>query len=57
MTQVTAPGSPYILPVEDRIAIFDNDGTLWPERPLPEAAFVVSRLQAEAVEKSSLAER
>lgn len=31
---VTTPGSPgYVLPAE-RIAVFDNDGTLWSEQPL-----------------------
>jgi len=33
--QVTDPGSPDFIPVEDRIAVFDNDGTLWPEQPVP----------------------
>jgi hypothetical protein len=21
--------------LEDRVAVFDNDGTLWPEKPMP----------------------
>src|SRR5664280_751663 len=32
--KVTAPGSPGFVPVEQRIATFDNDGTLWAEQPL-----------------------
>ncbi len=32
---VTREGSPTLLPVEERIAVFDNDGTLWPELPMP----------------------
>ncbi len=32
---VTREGSPTLLPVEERIAVFDNDGTLWPEHPMP----------------------
>ncbi len=32
---VTTEGSEGFIPVEDRIAVFDNDGTLWPEQPYP----------------------
>jgi hypothetical protein len=28
---VTDPGSPDFIPERDRIAVFDNDGTLWTE--------------------------
>jgi phosphoglycolate phosphatase-like HAD superfamily hydrolase len=31
---VTKPGSPNFVPVEERIATFDNDGTLWAEQPI-----------------------
>ncbi|WP_062605069.1 HAD family hydrolase [Caballeronia calidae] len=31
---VTREGSPSFLPPADRIAVFDNDGTLWSEQPL-----------------------
>ena len=31
---VTNPSSPAFVPAEDRIATFDNDGTLWIEQPL-----------------------
>jgi hypothetical protein len=30
----TDPDSPDYVPPEDRIATFDNDGTLWSEQPL-----------------------
>ena len=33
--KVTQPGSPDFVPVPERIATFDNDGTLWSEQPLP----------------------
>src|SRR5271165_1091505 len=33
--KVTTPGSPDFVPVPERIATFDNDGTLWCEKPLP----------------------
>ncbi|MFZ0473555.1 MAG: HAD family hydrolase, partial [Bacteroidales bacterium] len=32
---VTDTASPDFIPVTDRIAVFDNDGTLWPEQPVP----------------------
>jgi phosphoglycolate phosphatase-like HAD superfamily hydrolase len=33
------------VPVEDRVAVFDNDGTLWCEKPLPiQADFILRRL-------------
>jgi len=32
--KVTNPSSPAFVPAEDRIATFDNDGTLWIEQPL-----------------------
>jgi phosphoglycolate phosphatase-like HAD superfamily hydrolase len=31
---VTTPGSPDFVPSVERIAVFDNDGTLWCEKPL-----------------------
>jgi len=30
---VSRPGSPQFIPAEQRIAVFDNDGTLWSEQP------------------------
>jgi phosphoglycolate phosphatase-like HAD superfamily hydrolase len=33
--KVTRPDSPDFVPVPERIATFDNDGTLWSEQPLP----------------------
>jgi len=32
--KVTTPGLPGFVPVEERIATFDNDGTLWSEQPM-----------------------
>lgn len=32
--RVTTPNSPDFVPSEERIATFDNDGTLWAEKPL-----------------------
>lgn len=33
--RVTTAGSPDFVPVDERIAVFDNDGTLWAEKPVP----------------------
>jgi hypothetical protein len=33
------------VPVEERVAVFDNDGTLWCEKPMPiQADFILRRL-------------
>jgi len=34
VAKVTAEGSPEFVPVAERIATFDNDGTLWAEQPM-----------------------
>lgn len=34
VTNATSEGNAAFIPVEDRIAVFDNDGTLWAEQPL-----------------------
>ena len=48
--RVTTEGSAGFVPVPERIAVFDNDGCLWPENPLPfQLAFAfdeVKRLMA-----------
>jgi len=45
--KVTKPGSPDSVPVPERIATFDNDGTLWCEKPLPvQLYFVLDRVKA-----------
>ena len=31
--RVTTEATPDFVPPSDRIAVFDNDGTLWPEQP------------------------
>jgi hypothetical protein len=43
---------------EERIAVFDNDGTLWCEKPMPiELAFILQRLAAMAEGDASLREQ
>jgi phosphoserine phosphatase len=44
--RVTNPSSPSYVPPDERIAVFDSDGTLWCERPASALAFfVMQRLQ------------
>lgn len=44
--QVTKEGSPDFVPVDERIATFDNDGTLWGEQPMyVQLAFVLDRVK------------
>ena len=45
--KVTKPGSPDFVPLPERIATFDNDGTLWCEQPLPvQLFFALDRVKA-----------
>ena len=47
VTKTTIEGSKDFIPVADRIAVFDNDGTLWSEKPLPfQMYFVLDRIKA-----------
>jgi phosphoglycolate phosphatase-like HAD superfamily hydrolase len=56
--QVTEEASPTFVPPEERIAVFDNDGTLWCEKPLPiQADFLFRRLAAMAEHDPSLRTR
>ena len=46
-TKVTTVGSPDFVPVPERIATFDNDGTLWCEQPMPvQLYFALDRVKA-----------
>jgi phosphoserine phosphatase len=48
---VTAEGGEGFLPPEERIAVFDNDGTLWTEHPVYfQVFFMLDRLKAMAPE-------
>ena len=45
--RVTKQGSPDFVPPAERIATFDNDGTLWCEKPVPvQGAFALDRIKA-----------
>ena len=44
--KVTAENTPNFIPVDQRIATFDNDGTLWVEQPVyTQLAFVIARVR------------
>ena len=50
--RVTAEGSPDFVPVAERIAVFDNDGTLWCEKPVPvQLFFALDRVKALASQR------
>jgi hypothetical protein len=45
--KVTKPGSPDFILVPERIAVFDNDCTLWNEQPMPvQLYFALDRIKA-----------
>ena len=49
VAQVTAEGGPGYVPPAERIAPFDNDGTLWAEQPIYfQLAFALDRVKAGA---------
>lgn len=54
VARVTTTGSPDFVPVADRIATFDNDGTLWAEQPVVQGMFVLARLKEMAAADPSL---
>ena len=55
--KVTKEDSPDFVPIAERIAVFDNDGTLWCEQPLPfQLAFVIDELKRRVQKEPKLAE-
>jgi phosphoserine phosphatase len=56
--RVTGEGSPGFVAPEERVAVFDNDGTLWCEKPMPiELGFILQRLAAMAEQNPELRDR
>jgi phosphoglycolate phosphatase-like HAD superfamily hydrolase len=52
---VTSTGTAQFVPPADRIAVFDNDGTLWCEKPMYiQLDFILRKLAAQAEEEPSL---
>ena len=57
MRSVTEPGDSFV-PPDQRIATFDNDGTLWCEQPMyPQAAFLIRRWGEQVTADPTLAEQ
>jgi phosphoserine phosphatase len=54
VTRVTTPGGPAFVPPADRIAVFDNDGTLWCEQPVIQLAHILQRWQEMARQNPAL---
>jgi hypothetical protein len=53
VTTVTKPDSPDFVPIAERIAVFDNDGTLWAEQPtFFQALFAFDRIRQLAIGRS-----
>jgi phosphoserine phosphatase len=58
VARVTEEGGTDFVPPAERVAVFDNDGTLWCEKPMPiELGFILRRLAEMATEDESLQER
>lgn len=58
VTEVTAIDGPHYRPPSERIAVFDNDGTLWCEQPIQvQIFFALARLDAMAAKDPGLRER
>jgi phosphoserine phosphatase len=56
--RVTCEGGADYLPPAERVAVFDNDGTLWCEKPMPiELGFILVRLAEMADKNGSLRDR
>jgi phosphoserine phosphatase len=46
VADVTQPGTSSYVPPEARIAVFDNDGTLWSEQPMPfQVLFMIDQVR------------
>ena len=54
--RVSVPNGKDFVPEQDRLAVFDNDGTLWPECPMPfQIAFVLDEVKRLVAEQPELA--
>src|SRR5215510_3635777 len=58
VARVTQEGGRDYVPPAERIATFDNDGTLWCEHPMPvQGFFLADRVKQLAVQDASIKER
>jgi phosphoglycolate phosphatase-like HAD superfamily hydrolase len=54
----TVSNGPDAVPVDERVAVFDNDGTLWTEKPMPtQLHYIVDQWSAAVAADPSLAEQ
>jgi phosphoglycolate phosphatase-like HAD superfamily hydrolase len=54
--RVATSGGKDFVPLAERIAVFDNDGCLWPENPMPfQLAFVIDELKRRVPSEPKLA--
>ncbi|NUS43773.1 MAG: haloacid dehalogenase-like hydrolase [Mycobacteriaceae bacterium] len=55
VARVSTPGGADFVDIPDRVAVFDNDGTLWCEKPMPiQLDFLLGALRDSAAEDPSL---
>ena len=53
VARVTPAGGPDFVPPDERVATFDNDGTLWAEKPVPvEVMFAFDQRQDDGAQAS-----
>ncbi|WP_103070157.1 HAD family hydrolase [Aquimarina sediminis] len=58
VNRVTDSNSKDFIPIKDRIVVFDNDGTLWSEQPMPfQLFFAINRIKKLANSKKELKEK
>src|SRR5215510_8636181 len=57
VTGATKEGSADFIPIEYRIATFDNDGTLWAERPYVQELFAFYQVKKMVEKKPDLAKK
>lgn len=57
VTKVTKEGGSDFIPVENRIATFDNDGTLWAEKPYVQELFAFYRVKKMVEANPTLAQK
>lgn len=58
VSRVTQEGGRDYVPPPERIAVFDNDGTLWCEKPMPvELGFILGRMAAQAGKDPALRDK
>jgi phosphoserine phosphatase len=58
VTRVATQGSSDFVPADARIAVFDNDGTLWCEKPMPiQTGFLLGKIAEQAAADPSLRDK